>query len=211
MGRETPRGMTVSHDVSARTMASSSHYTCTDMMAASRPSGRHQSRHPHMDTTSRTACRRRGKTVIQPEDSDLDTPGTARFPTADTRTTRGETPQPTVRLAPSTHTLKLRNHTADGTRQRRPAFPSDPHDTMLRLQRTTGLPPRKASSLHALHDPCRTHQACARQRTCTGHPHRHATRADDAPKPHAGSHARPRLRHRQARQTRPLSRRRRPA
>lgn len=60
----------------------------------------------------------------------LTPPGTARFPTADTRTTRGETPQPTVRSAPSTHTLKLRNHTADGTRQRRPAFPSDPHDTM---------------------------------------------------------------------------------
>lgn len=117
----------------------------------------------------------------------LTPPGTARFPTADTRTTRGETPQPTVRSAPSTHTLKLRNHTADGTRQRRPAFPSDPHDTM---PDTLGM--RQITDMY-------------------GTPHRHATRADDAPKPHAGSHARPRLRHRQARQTRPLSRRRRPA
>lgn len=109
----------------------------------------------------------------------LTPPGTARFPTADTRTTRGETPQPTVRSAPSTHTLKLRNHTADGTRQRRPAFLSDPHDTMPDtpgMRQTTDMYGTPAPACHA----CRRRSQATRRKPRETTPPAPAGQADPA-------------------------------
>lgn len=159
---------------------------------------RHDGSQPSMPGATSPGIRTRTAPPGRPAD-------VAGRPSSNRKTATLTPPEPHASRRPTPARHAARHH----SRQ------SDRHHPHTRWNSATTPPTAHGNdgrpSLPTRTTPCRTHQACARQRTCTGHPHRHATRADDAPKPHAGSHARPRLRHRQARQTRPLSRRRRPA